>query len=174
MITPCALDAWERALQFVMTLQIVGCVHHLRLRHEDVVDGDVHELDEEADETHDEEADLHVRRKRIVCAFFLVSLSSLLSQKATSARKNIRRAATEVAHAMRVNSLRSGLVHFFTRCTESLMNCFKGCTITAFTSDMISSSHCDARALVGLEISFERIQTARDKNRYSPARLSNV
>ena len=38
--------------------------------------------------------------------------------------------------AMRTNSLRSGFVHFFTRCTLSLTNCFSGCTMTALTSDM--------------------------------------
>lgn len=41
--------------------------------------------------------------------------------------------------AMRTNSLRSGFVHFFTRCTLSLTNCFSGCTITALTSDILQS-----------------------------------
>jgi len=38
---------------------------------------------------------------------------------------------TPVACAIATNSLRSGLVHFLTKCMESLANCFKGSTKTS-------------------------------------------
>ena len=49
------------------------------------------------------------------------------------------RKPTPVADAIRTNSFLSGFVHFLTRWTESLTNCFSGCTITALTSDILQS-----------------------------------
>ena len=39
--------------------------------------------------------------------------------------------------AMRTNSLRSGFVHFFTRCSESLMNSLVGTTTVELKSPML-------------------------------------
>jgi hypothetical protein len=48
------------------------------------------------------------------------------------------RKPTPVALAMRVNSLRSGLVHFLTKWIESLANCLSGSIKTSLKPSLVS------------------------------------
>ena len=56
--------------------------------------------------------------------------------------KPIIKKPTPVARAMAMNSFRSGLVHFLTKCMESLANCLRGSTNTSlkpsFSVDMVA------------------------------------
>ena len=142
---------------------------------QDVVDGDVDELDEEADEAHDEEA--HgggVRYPLELCCLLCVvawrfmvrrwvrrwegaarvrstqhtaalAMHAIIDPRTFRAAQARCPALTRCPHAHVHVPLRSGLVHFLTRCRLSLANFLRGWMMCAFTSDIVPACFSGAR-----------------------------